>query len=106
MIESAVDQLAVAMSSLGKLPPIDVSMDQQPTRPQRTAEAQAALDDELDTIHKELGVQRGAALKEALKPKLECPMPAIQPATPDLVSGISCHAPVRPPQEGEQDSVR
>ena len=36
----------------------------------------------------------GDALKEAMKPKLECPMPKVEPAAPQIGEGISCHAPV------------
>ena len=41
----------------------------------RTAEEAAALDAELQQLHDQLGVQRGAALSEALKPELITPMP-------------------------------
>ena len=86
------------MSRLGPLPPITVSMDEKPeaAAPSRSAEQQADLDFELDALHRSLGVKRGDALKEALKPKLECPMPPIELATPPIGEGISCHAPVVP----------
>ena len=89
---------AARMSRLGPLPPITVSMDVKPeaAAPSRSAEQQADLDFELDALHQSLGVKRGDALKEALKPKLECPMPPIELATPPIGEGISCHAPVVP----------
>ena len=37
-----------------------------------------ALDQELDEIHEQLGVVRGKALAESLKPKLEVPMPQVK----------------------------
>ena len=39
-------------------------------------------------------VPTGDALKEAMKPKLECPMPKVEPTAPQIGAGISCHAPV------------
>ena len=62
------------------LPPIDaVPLPNQPLpaaqAKQRTPAEQAELDAELDALHAELGVQRGNALAEAMKPKLEVPMP-------------------------------
>jgi len=51
----------VHMGSLGPLPAIDVSMDQKaPKEASRSAESQADLDSELDLLHRELGVKRGA----------------------------------------------
>ena len=103
------------MGSLGRLPPINVSMDVKPPEagPSRSAEAQHILDSDLDALHKELGVKRGSALKEALKPKLECPMPQVELATPQIGEGISCHAPVVVPivadgscAEPAEDSLR
>ena len=48
------------MGSLGPLPAIDVSMDQKaPKEASRSAESQADLDSELDSLHRELGVKRG-----------------------------------------------
>ena len=92
------DTQPARMSRLGPLPPISVSMDVKPeaAAPSRSAEQQADLDFELDALHRSLGVKRGDALKEALKPKLECPMPPIELATPPIGEGISCHAPVVP----------
>ena len=50
----------VNMGSLGPLPAIDVSMDQKaPKEASRSAESQADLDSELDSLHRELGVKRG-----------------------------------------------
>lgn len=62
------------------LPPIDAAPAPAP-RARPPAEA-AALDAELDALHADLGVKRGAALQEALKPKLEVPMPEAVPAVP------------------------
>ena len=50
-------------------------MHPQPPPAARTAEEAAALDAELQQLHDQLGVQRGAALSEALKPELITPMP-------------------------------
>ena len=49
------------MGSLGPLLAINVSMDHQPsTEASRSAASQADLDLELDALHRELGVKRGA----------------------------------------------
>ena len=59
---------------MSSLPPIDAAAPQPPPAA-RTAEEAAALDAELQQLHDQLGVQRGAALSEALKPELITPMP-------------------------------
>ncbi len=58
---------------MSSLPPIDAAPPPPPVA--RTAEEAAALDAELQQLHDQLGVQRGAALSEALKPELITPMP-------------------------------
>lgn len=55
------------MSSLGKLPPIDAAPPLQAR--ERPAAEQEALDAELDALHASLGVRRGHALQEALRPE-------------------------------------
>ena len=59
---------------MSSLPPIDAAAPQPPPAA-RTAEEAAALDAELQQLHDQLGVKRGAALSEALKPELSTPMP-------------------------------
>ena len=59
---------------MSSLPPIDATAPPPPPVA-RTAEEAAALDAELQQLHDQLGVQRGAALSEALKPELITPMP-------------------------------
>ena len=59
---------------MSSLPPIDAAAPPPPPVA-RTAEEAAALDAELQQLHDQLGVQRGAALSEALKPELITPMP-------------------------------
>eukprot|EP00316_Scyphosphaera_apsteinii_P010162 CAMPEP_0119300366 /NCGR_PEP_ID=MMETSP1333-20130426/2320_1 /TAXON_ID=418940 /ORGANISM="Scyphosphaera apsteinii, Strain RCC1455" /LENGTH=77 /DNA_ID=CAMNT_0007302109 /DNA_START=128 /DNA_END=361 /DNA_ORIENTATION=+ len=46
--------------------------------PSRSQEEQAEIEAELEALHRELGVKPGAALKEALKPDLVCPMPEVK----------------------------
>eukprot|EP00966_Prymnesium_polylepis_P167626 3874821-Prymnesium_polylepis.2 len=72
-----------SLSSLGPLPPIDAPASTPPKAalpPTRSAEEQAALEAELDEMHELLGVKRGDALKESMRPELVVPsMP-----TPDF----------------------
>eukprot|EP00966_Prymnesium_polylepis_P025839 595571-Prymnesium_polylepis.1 len=75
------------MGSLGPLPPIDAPPTPTPTAPKRSAEEQAALEAELNEMHELLGVKRGEALKEAMKPELvvpNMPTPAFSVAAPAL----------------------
>ena len=65
---------ALAVNPMSSLPPIDAAAPQPPPAA-RTAEEAAALDAELQQLHDQLGVKRGAALSEALKPELSTPMP-------------------------------
>ena len=60
------------------LPPIDAVT--LPAAPLRTLsqDEQAALDSEMDALHQQLGVKRGHALEEAMKPKLDVPMPPVE----------------------------
>ena len=78
------------MGSLGPLPPIGASSfgaAAAPAVPKRSAEEQAALDAELDEMHELLGVKRGEALKEAMKPQLVVPsMPTPSFAVPTELS--------------------
>ena len=54
-------------SGVVPLSPIDqVTLSEQPQR-----QASAELESELDALHEALGVRRGHALEEAMKPKLE-----------------------------------
>lgn len=66
----------ISSSSLGSLPPIDAVT--LPSAPLKSRADQAALDSELDALHEQLGVKRGFALAEAMKPKFEVPMPPVQ----------------------------
>ena len=64
------------------LPPIH----DQPAMPEahpRDPQRQAELERDLDGVFEELGVQRGQALGEALKPQLDVPMPRVQVVAPD-----------------------
>ena len=87
-------------SSLGPLPPIDAvpppphlaAAGAGGSKAARSAEEQAALEAELDALHEQLGVRRGHALEEAMKPKLEVPMP--QPLAM-AVPGVPSDAPKR-----------
>ena len=64
----------VKMCSLGPLPPIDAPTDTRPAvASERSAAEQAALDAELEEMHLLMGVRRGEALKEAIKPDLLIP---------------------------------
>ena len=75
------------MGSLGPLPPIGASHEAPPVMPTRSAEEQAALEVELDAMHELLGVKRGKALKEAMKPQLVVPsMPTPDFAVPTELS--------------------
>ena len=60
---------------MSSLPPIDATAPPPPGA-RRSAEEAAALDAELQELHEALGVQRGAALSEALKPEFVAPLPA------------------------------
>ena len=67
------------MGSLGPLPPIDAAVvPPSSSGPSRTAAEQKELDEELDALHNALGVKRGAALAEAMKPELFVPLPEPQ----------------------------
>ena len=83
---SALDAAPGSLSSLGPLPPIDAPPASTPSKglpPARTAEEQAALDAELDEMHVLLGVKRGEALKESMRPELVVPnMPTRDFAVP------------------------
>jgi len=71
-------------SLLGPLPPIDAVQPPVPPPPQaRSAEEQAAIEAEIDELHEALGVKRGHALSEAMKPPLTVPMPPVQMAVPE-----------------------
>ena len=68
-------------SLLGALPPIDaapVQPERVATAPVRSPAEQAELEKELDELHEALGVKRGQALQEAMKPELTVPMPPMQ----------------------------
>mmetsp|Transcript_49385 Transcript_49385/g.114152 ORF Transcript_49385/g.114152 Transcript_49385/m.114152 type:complete len:209 (-) Transcript_49385:129-755(-) len=64
---------------MDKLPNIQLTVPTlQSTTPQTRSDVeQAEIDRMMDDIHEQLGVRRGHALEEALKPKLECPMPVV-----------------------------
>ena len=71
------------MGKLGPLPPIDGPSDPAPTQPAaRSAAEQAELENELDAAHEALGVKRGQALKEAMKPEFVVPTPPLRVAVP------------------------
>lgn len=55
------------------LPPIDAVP--MPLAARKERADQAEIDAEMNAMHEALGVKRGAALEEALKPKLEVPSP-------------------------------
>ncbi len=63
----------------GSLPPIGEPPAHAPR--QRTQEEQAALEKELQELHDSLGVKRGEALKEALRPEFVVPSPPLQMAS-------------------------
>mmetsp|Transcript_26409 Transcript_26409/g.41284 ORF Transcript_26409/g.41284 Transcript_26409/m.41284 type:complete len:165 (+) Transcript_26409:984-1478(+) len=65
-------------SDPNSLPPLSPSAP-QPLRPS-PPRIDEDLEAELDDLFQELGVERGQALAEALRPRLECPMPAFEPA--------------------------
>ena len=88
--ERAVDASRPARSSaassslLGPLPPIDATPANPPLRERPMAE-RVDLEREMEELHEALGVKRGAALAEAMKPQLTVPMPfqaATIPRTP------------------------
>ena len=75
------------MSSLGPLPPIDAAPQPAAAPPKRSAEEQAAIEASLDEVHELLGVKRGEALKEAMKPELVVPsMPTPSFTAPTVLS--------------------
>jgi hypothetical protein len=61
------------MSSLGPLPPIDQVSPAAASAPKRTAEQEREIEAALDALHSDLGVARGKALHEAMKPDLIVP---------------------------------
>ena len=85
-------------SLLGPLPPINAGPPPMPVMPPpRPPEEQAALEKELDEMHELLGVKRGHALQEAMKPNLEVPMPfqmaTTNPRGPDVPMGTATTVP-------------
>ena len=94
---AAASAASSASSLLGPLPPIDAPPPAFPMGAKtagacsRSADEQAALEAELDELHAQLGVQRGHALQEAMKPSLIVPSMPLQMA----VSGPAVNAPQR-----------
>lgn len=74
------------------LPPIDSTPTPPPAACQRDPADAAALDAELEELHAALGVKRGHALQEALKPQLIVPTPPLQPATRQPINDASAAA--------------